>query len=138
MFSTKYILFHIQKIKIKNFIVVVTLLNFTYSFRFLFFLLYNVFLYLLLWEEFFLFFRWLASSSFRHFRQFQVIVMIFSIKALVNISSISNSKNPAWNLLSLVPRIVVNECLRNSVRNCFSFVLTSNYWWNYKNIWFSQ
>ena len=31
----------------------------------------------------------------------------------MNISSISNSKNPPWNLLSFVSRIVVNECLKN-------------------------
>ena len=41
-FRVKHILF--QKIKVKNFILVVTLLNFSYTFCFSFFLLFNVFL----------------------------------------------------------------------------------------------
>ena len=43
----------------------------------------------------------------------------------MNISSIYNLKNPPWNfLLIFVSRIVVNECLKNSVQNCFSFPLS--------------
>ena len=94
-------------------------------------------------KKFYYFFRWLPSfwwSFFSflwktfyntwksHYRQLQVPIMIFNKKALLNISSISNSNNPPWNLLSFVSSIVVNECLKNSVRNCFSFDLISNYW----------
>ena len=61
----------------------------------------------------------------------------FQIKALVNISSISNSKNPPLNLLSSVSIIVANEYLKNSARIYFSFALIWNYWYNYKNTWFS-
>ena len=53
--------------------------------------------------------------------------MIFNEKVILNISSNSNSKNPPWNLLSFASRIVVNECLKNSVWNCFTFTLVSNY-----------
>ena len=54
------------------------------------------FLYLLLCEEFLLIFRWLAF--------FWLFLFLFL-------------------LLSFVSRIVVNECLKNTVRNCFSFAL---------------
>ena len=134
-FWAKYILFHIQKIEVKNFIVVVTLLNFSYTFPFSFSM---SLLYLLLCEEFLLLFRWLASFWWfffhffntwkSHYRQLQVLIMIFNKNVLVNTSSFSNSKNPPWNLLSFVSKIVVNECLKNSVLNYFNFVLISNYW----------
>ena len=51
-FRAKNIIVHIQKIKIKNFIVVVMLLNFSYIFHFSFFPFSMSFLYLLLCEEF--------------------------------------------------------------------------------------
>ena len=55
-FRAKYILFHVQKIKVKNFIVVVTLLNLVFVFHF--FPPFSVsFLYLLLCGEFLLFFQ---------------------------------------------------------------------------------
>ena len=62
-----------------------------------------------------------------HLRQIQVLILIFNKKALVNISGISNSKNPALNFLSSVSRIVVNKCFKNSMRNRLSFALISNY-----------
>ena len=43
--------------------------------------------------------------------------MIVTEKALVNSSSISNSKNPPSNFLSFVLKIAVNEYLKNSARN---------------------
>ena len=140
-FRAKNIIVHIQKIKIKNFIVVVMLLNFSYIFHFSFFPFSMSFLYLLLCEEFlslfkvphiflvilFSFLRTLYNTWKNYYRQLQVSIIVFNKKALLNISSISNSKNPPWNLLSFVSRIVVNKCLKNSVRNCFSFALISNY-----------
>ena len=56
-----------------------------------------------------------------HYRKFQVPIMIFNEKALVNISCISNLNNAPCNLLSFVLKIAVNECLKNSMRNYFSF-----------------
>ena len=67
--------------------------------------------------------RTLCNTWKSHYRQLQLLKMIFNEKVLVNISSMSNSKNPPWNLLSSVSRITVNECLKNSVQNCFSFAL---------------
>ena len=92
-----------------------------------------VFLVSLLYEEFLLFFWWLASfwwfffiffnnTWISHYRQLQIVIMIFNKKTVVNISSISDLKNLPWNLLSFVSRIVVNECLKNSVRNYFSLL----------------
>ena len=53
-FRAKYILFHVQKIKVKNFIVVVTLLNLVFVFHF--FPLFNVFLVsLAMWRIFMIF-----------------------------------------------------------------------------------
>ena len=61
VFEQKYILFHIRKITVKSFIVVVTLLNFPYTFCFSFPPTFSMpFLYLLICEEFLIFFRWLA------------------------------------------------------------------------------
>ena len=64
-----------------------------------------------------IFFSFLRGTHYNfcssYYRQLQVPVMIFNKKALVNISSISNSKNALWNLSSFVSRIVVNECLKN-------------------------
>ena len=88
-------------------------------------------------KNFLLFSRWLASfwpffsflrrtlySTWKsHYRQFQVLIMIFNRKAFLNISSITNSKNPPWNRLSFASRMVVNECLKNSVQNCFNCLL---------------
>ena len=64
--------------------------------------------------------RTLHKTWKSHYRQLQVLTMTFNEKAHVNICSISSSKKP-WNLLSFVSRTVLNECLKNSVRNCFSF-----------------
>ena len=132
-----------KNIKVRNFIVVVTLLNlsFTFSFfvfpsfqclycisscvkNFIIFLVARIFMVIL--------FSFLKKRLYKtcksHYRQLQVIIMIFNERALVNISSISNSKNPPWDLSSFVSRTVVNESPRNSVQNCFSFDLISNYW----------
>ena len=128
-----------KKLQLNNFIVVVTLLNFSYTFHFLFSPISRCFL---LCEEFLLFFRWFASFSWfffsflrrrlyntwkNHYIQLQVLKISFNKKALVNIFSISNSKNQTWNLLSFVSGIVVYECLKKSVQNCFNFALISNY-----------
>ena len=72
--------------------------------------------------------RTICNTWKNRYTQLQVSIMIFNKKALVNFSSISISKNPPWNLLSFMSRIVVHECLKNSVRNCLSFALISNYW----------
>ena len=78
--------------KAKNFIVIVTLLNFSYVFRFSFSPFSISFLYLLLYEEFSLF---LGSSDLKNnYRYLQVLVMILNKKPLGNIFRISNSKNP--------------------------------------------
>ena len=54
--NAKYILFHKQKIKVKNFIIVVALINFSDSFRFSFFSLFNVSLAsLAMWRVFYYF-----------------------------------------------------------------------------------
>ena len=112
---------------VKNFIVVLTLLNFSYtcyfSFSpFLMSLIARIFLVILV-----SFLRKTFYDTWKcHYKQLHLILMIFNRKPLVIISSISNSKNASWNLLSFASRIVVNECLRNSVRICFSFVLISN------------
>ena len=93
--------------KAKNFIVIVTLLNFSYVFRFSFSPFSISFLYLLLYEEFSLF---LGSSDLKNnYRYLQVLVMILNKKPLGNIFRISNSKNLPWNLSSLVLKIVVNK-----------------------------
>ena len=116
----KYMLFHIQKIKVKNFIVAVVLLNFPYTFRFLIPplpLLFNFFLVsLVMWRIFINFYvaciflvilfsflwRTLRNTWKSLYRQLQVPIIIFNKKDLANISSISNSKNPPWNPLSSV------------------------------------
>ena len=76
-------------------------------------------------DSFFIFKENTLTLEKSHYRQIQVLIMIFNKKALVNTSSTSNLKNPPWNLLSFVSRIVVNECLQNSVRNCFTFASIS-------------
>ena len=92
------------------------------------------FWYLLARKEFLLFFRWLESiwlfSLFlrrtlcntwnRHYWQLNVPIMVLNKKALVSISSVSNSKEPPWNLLSFVSRSFVSECLKSSLQNCVS------------------
>ena len=82
--------------------------------------------------------RTLFNTWKGHYRQLQVPTMIFNKKALENVSSILNSKKPPWNLLSFLSRIVVNKFLKNSVQNCFSFALISNYWQNYKNTFYNN
>ena len=69
-------------------------------------------------DDSFFIFKETYYNTWKSYIQLQVPVMIFNKEALVSISSISNSKNPTWNLLSFVSRIVVNECLKNSVQNC--------------------
>ena len=70
-----------------------------------------------LFGDYFLFLRRTLYNTWKsYYRQFQVLIMIFNKKTLVNISSISNLKNPPWNLLSFTSRFVVNECLKSSVR----------------------
>ena len=113
-----------SKIKVKNFINVVMLLNLSYTFHFLYSSL--------------LFFRWLASfwwfffSLLRttlyntwknHYRQLQLLIMIFNKKPLVNIASISSSRKLSWNQLSFCKEyLLITKWLKNSVRNCLSFV----------------
>ena len=100
-----------------------------FCFLFYHFSTIECFLYLLLREEFLLWFRWIASclwffflflrrtlyNTWSHYGRLQVLIMIFNKKADVNIYSISNSKNRPWSLLSFVSRIVVHEVLRPSV-----------------------
>ena len=146
-------------LKVKNFIVFVTLLNFfvvklfTLS-VFYFTPLFNVFLasftkwrififqgVAFFWWFFYFFSFWrrkLYNTWKSLYRQLQGSIMIFNKNALAYISSIFNSKNPIWKLLSFVSRIVVNKCLENSVQNCFNFALITTYWWNCKNTCFSQ
>ena len=38
------------------------------------------------------------------------------------------SEEPTVKPFEFVSRIAVNECLKNSVQNCFIFALISNYW----------
>ena len=148
-FRAKYIVLHKQKIKVKNFTVVVTLLNFLILFTFHFSLFSTSFLYLLSCENFFMslasfcypfsFLRRTLYNTWKsHYIQLKAFIMILNKKALVNICSISNSKNSQRNLLSFVSEMVVHECLKSSVWNCFSFALIWNYWEIYKNTWFSQ
>ena len=59
--------------------------------------------------------RTLYNTWKNHYKQFQVPIMIFNKKAPVNISSISNSKNLPWNLLSFVLWIAVKEYLKNRI-----------------------
>ena len=139
-FWAKYLV-HIPKIKVKNFCrhcyIVKLFLYFSFftplpSFQclscicwwmFISFSVVRIFLVIL-----FLFIRTTLYNTWKsHHRQLQVPIMIFNKKAFANISSISNSKNPTSNLLSFVSRIYVNQCLKNRVRNCFSFVLISTY-----------
>ena len=152
MFSSKVYPFPYAKNKLKNIVVVVSLWNSSYTFRFpsppsfqclsrisfhaknfyYFFKVARIFLVIL-----FSFLRRTLYNTWKsHYRQLQVPIMIFDKKALENISSILNSKKPRWNLLSFLPRIVVNKFLKISVRNCFSFALISNCWQNYKNTLF--
>ena len=56
--------------------------------------------------------RTLYKTWKSHYRQLQFPILIFNKKALVNISSISISKNQPLNLLSFVSRIVVNKFLK--------------------------
>ena len=144
-FRAKYIVLHKQKIKLKNFTVVVTLLNFSYTFHFSFFPFFNIFLVsLVLWKIFYVagiisFLRRTLYNTWKsHYIQLKAFIMILNKKALVNICSISNSKNSQRNLLSFVSEMVVHDCLKSSVWNCFSFALIWNYWEIYKNTWFSQ
>ena len=52
----------------------------------------------------------LGSSDLKNnYRYLQVLVMILNKKPLGKIFRISNSKNPPWNLSSLVLKIVVNK-----------------------------
>ena len=72
----------------------------------------------------FSFFRRTLSNTWKsHYRQLQVLIMIFNKKALVSISSISNSKNPPWNFLGFVSKIVVNECLKTMCGIVFKCVI---------------
>ena len=142
-------------LKVKNFIVFVLLLDFSYTLRFS---LYPPFqclscifcqgtnfyfssgrIFLVIFFFFFSFLRRKLYNTWKSlYRQLQGSIMIFNKNALAYISSIFNSKNPIWKLLSFVSRIVVNKCLENSVQDCFSFVLITTYWWNCKNTCFSQ
>ena len=90
------------------------------------------------WEEFLLLFRWLATfwrffknilrrtlyNTWKsHYRQLKVPTMVFNKKALVNISSISNSRNLRWNILSFVSR----HCVKNvQIRSYFWSVFSPN------------
>ena len=109
--------------------------NFNYTFHFSFFTFFSVFLVSAIMLRIFIIFqvsytllevlfpflrRALYNTWKSHYRQLQVLILIFNKKALMKIPSISNSKNPPWNLLSFVSKTNVNECHRNSVRICFS------------------
>ena len=115
--------------------------NFNYTFHFSFFPLFSVFLVsLIMWRIFVIFqvsytflvvlFPFLKRTLYNtwksHYRQVQVLILIFNEKALVKIPSISDSKNPPWNLLSFASKTIVNECHRNNVRICFSLCFHNN------------
>ena len=120
----------IRKIKVNNFIVVVTfkiclylrlhmsIICTRFHFRRIFIIFQVTPIILVILLSFLS--RTLHKTWKSHYRQLQVLTMTFNEKAHVNICSISSSKKP-WNLLSFVSRTVLNECLKNSVRNCFSF-----------------
>ena len=93
-YRAKCIFFHIQIIKVRNFIFVVTLLNLSYIF-FPFFLLFNVFVVYLIAQITFITFemapiflvtlfsflrRTIYSTSKVHYRQFQVLMTILNKK----------------------------------------------------------
>ena len=67
--------------------------------------------------------RTLYNTWKSHYRRLQIPIITFNKNVVVNIYSISNSKNPPWNLLSFVLRVAINECLKNSARNCFLVLL---------------
>ena len=147
-FWGKFILFYTQKIKVKNFIVAVIFKHFL-CFSFFVFPLFNVFVVLLailflfscymnlyyhflgvlhlFGDSFFMF----KENTLEHLKEpLQTTSSSnndFYIKCSCKYSSILNSKNPPWNLLSFVSGIVINEFLKNSVRNCFGFGLILNY-----------
>ena len=62
--------------------------------------------------------RTLYSTWRSHYRQPQVLVMIFNKK--------TQNRKPTMKPFKFWMRIVVNDCLKNSEWNCFSFALISN------------
>ena len=52
----------------------------------------------LFWEDFYFVFK---ESTLQWLKKIQVQITVFSKKVLVKLSGISNSKNPAWNLVKL-------------------------------------
>ena len=122
MFLSKYIVFHVQKIKVNNSVVGCYAVKLIFYFSFFIFSPFQWLCYISCYVKNFLGGSHLFGDSVSifkentwksYYRQLQVIIMSFNKKkTLVNISSISNSKNPQWNLLSFASRIVVNECLK--------------------------
>ena len=81
-----------------------------------------------LFGDSFLIFKENTWNSWKsQYKQHQVLIMVFNKKALVNISNISNSKNPPWNLLKFVLRIVVNECLSQNEVGFYKQILSNIY-----------
>ena len=68
--------------------------------------------------------RTLYNSWKSHYWQLQLPMMIFNKNTLwIFLASPTQRKT-----LSFVSRLVFNDCLKNSVRNYFSFAFISNYW----------
>ena len=108
--------FFITKKNVNNFIVVVKL-----------FWYYSFFIFLVIC---FLFLKRTLYNTWKsHCRQLHILTMIFNNKPRVNTSNSNTSptRRTHHETLSFVSRIIVNECLKNSVRNCFSFVLILNF-----------
>ena len=81
-FRAKYILFHLKKIKVKHFIVVITLLKFSYTFCFSFFPSFQCFSWISCHVKNFYYF--LEKKIIKsHYRQLQVPIMTFPKKVLV-------------------------------------------------------
>ena len=124
-FRSRHIHFHIKKNKSYEFDCCCYVVIF-----FLYFSIFVLspfsmpFLYLLLmWRifsliPFSLLRRTLYSTWRSHYRQPQVLVMIFNKK--------TQNRKPTMTPFKFWMRIVVNDCLKNSEWNCFSFALISN------------
>ena len=66
----------------------------------------------------FLFLRRILYNTWKsHYRQLQVLIMIFNKKPL-KVFVASPTQNPPWNLLSFASRTAANKSLKNSVQNC--------------------
>ena len=134
-FRVKYLFFYLQKIKENNFIVVVTLLNFSYTSRFSSPLLFNVLLVSLVTWRIFIIFRWLKSfwwfffqfEGKSHYRQLQVLIILTKELLWIFLASPTQRTHHKTFWVFFLELLLMNVS-KNSVHNCFSFALVSNYW----------